>query len=337
MDSNKYKWSNWSGLGINVVLLHLIGIACLISSSSGPALFGIGFLAYTLGLRHAFDADHIVAIDNTIRKLVQQKKNAIGVGFYFSLGHSTVVFLMTVATVFVTQWAENNMPQLKDIGGIIGTTVSGLFLILIGVVNLFVAVDIYKVFIKMRQKSYDENKMEELLNNRGLMARFLNPLFNLVSKSWHVYPIGFLFGLGFDTASEVALIAISAGAAKSDISVTGIMALPILFAAGMSLLDTADGVFMTNAYKWAFSTQLRKVYYNLTVTSLSVVAAFFIGAIELAQVITSKMGLTSEICRWVQNLDIGAVGYILVVLFLLIWVTSYGIWKFNKIEENQYS
>lgn len=333
MNSKKHKWSNWIGFGMNVALLHLIGIACLVSSASGPTLLGLGFLAYTLGLRHAFDADHIVAIDNTIRKLVQQKKNAVGVGFYFSLGHSTVVFLMTVATVFVTQWAETSMPELKEIGGIIGTTVSGVFLILIGILNLIVAIDIYKVFINMRQKSYDENKMEELLHNRGLMARFLNPLFNLVSKSSHVYPIGFLFGLGFDTASEVALLAISAGVAKSDVGITGIMALPILFAAGMSLLDTADGVFMTTAYKWAFNTPLRKVYYNLTVTSMSVIAALLIGTIELAQVITSKIGLTSGVWKWVQSLDVGAVGYILVVLFVLIWVTSYGIWKFNKVED----
>ncbi|MBP2653619.1 MAG: high-affinity nickel-transporter [Firmicutes bacterium] len=167
------------------------------------------------------------------------------------------------------------------------------------------------------------------------MARFLNPLFNFVSKSWHVYPIGFLFGLGFDTASEVALLAISAGVAKSDIGITSIIALPILFAAGMSFLDTVDGVFMTTAYKWAFSAPLRKVYYNLTVTSLSVVAALLIGAIELAQVIAPKIGLTNDIWKWVQNLDIGAVGYILVVLFVLIWLTSYGIWKFGKVEEGQ--
>lgn len=334
MDHKKHKWFNGIGFGINVALLHLIGIACLLSSRSGSALVGLGFLAYTLGLRHAFDADHIVAIDNTIRKLVQQKKNAIGVGFYFSLGHSTVVFLMTVATVFITQWAETSMPELKDIGGIIGTTVSGVFLILIGILNLIVAIDVYKVFINMRQKSYDENKMEELLQSRGLIARFLNPLFNFVSKSWHVYPIGFLFGLGFDTASEVALLAISAGVAKSNVDITGIMALPILFAAGMSLLDTADGVFMTTAYKWAFSTPLRKVYYNLTVTSLSVVAALLIGTIELAQVISSKMGLTNGVWNWVQNLEIGAIGYILVALFMLIWMTSYGIWKFNKVEES---
>lgn len=335
MVNKKNEWFRWMGFGANVVLLHLIGITCLLSSTSGPSLWGLGFLAYTLGLRHAFDADHIVAIDNTIRKLVQQKKNAVGVGFYFSLGHSTVVFLMTVATVFVTQWAEASMPQLKEIGGIIGTSVSGIFLIVIGVLNLLVAVDIYKAFSRMRQKSYDENEIEEMLRNRGFMARILNPLFNFVSASWQVYPIGFLFGLGFDTASEVALLAISAGVAKSNVDIFGIFALPVLFAAGMCLLDTVDGIFMTTAYKWAFSTPLRKVYYNLTVTSLSVIAALLIGTIELVQVITSKMGITEGIWQWVQSLDIGAAGYILAALFVLIWLASYGIWKFNKVEQSQ--
>lgn len=330
------KLFNWMGFSLNIALLHLLGIACLLSSGAGPTLLGLGFLAYTLGLRHAFDADHIVAIDNTIRKLMQQNKNAVGVGFYFSLGHSTVVFIMTLATVWVTRWAETNMPQLKNLGGIIGTTVSGLFLILIGFLNLIVAVNIYKVFISMRKKSYDENKMEELLHNRGFMARFLNPLFNFVSKSRHMYPIGFLFGLGFDTASEVALLAISAGVVKSNVGFAGIIALPILFAAGMSLLDTADEVFMTTAYKWAFSTPLRKVYYNLTVTSLSVIAALFIGGIELVQVITSKIGLTNGALKWVESLDGGSVGCILIGLFVLIWVASYGIWKFHKVEENQF-
>ncbi len=335
MDNKNHK-SQWIGFGLKVALLHLLGISCLLSSADDPTFWGLGFLAYTLGLRHAFDADHIVGIDNTIRKLVQQKKNAVGVGFYFSLGHSSVVLLMTLAAVFVTQWAEANIPQLKEIGGMVGTTVSGLFLLLIGLLNLIVAVDIYKVFINMRQTNYDGHEMEALLNNRGLMARFLNPLFNFVNQSWHVYPIGFLFGLGFDTASEVALMAISVGAAKSDLGTSGMLALPILFAAGMSLLDTADGIFMTSAYKWAFNTPLRKVYYNLTVTSMSVIAALVIGTIELMQVITPKIGLTTGVWKWIQSLDIGALGYILAMLFVLSWMVSYGLWKFNKVEESQF-
>jgi high-affinity nickel-transport protein len=242
---------------------------------------------------------------------------------------------MTLATAFLTKWAETVVPELKEMGSTIGTSVSGLFLILIGILNFIVAINIYKVFINMRHKSYNEKEMEELLQGRGFMARFLNPLLNLVSKSWHVYPIGFLFGLGFDTASEVALMAISAGAAKSADGITGIMALPILFAAGMSLFDTADGVFMTTAYKWAFNTPLRKVYYNLTITSMSVIAALVIGTLEVLQVISSKMELTGWGWKLVQSLDVGAVGYILVGLFVMIWLASYGIWKFNKLGKSQ--
>ncbi len=334
MATKKFNKSSWIGYGVCIVIVHIIGITCLFfSAADHPTLLGLGFLAYTLGLRHAFDVDHIAAIDNTVRKLIQQEENPMGVGFYFSLGHATVVCLMAIATAFAAQWAENSIPQLKDIGGVISTSVSGIFLILIGVLNLIVLVDIYKVFLQMRQKSYDDNRLEELLQNRGFMARYLNPLFKFVSKSWHVYPIGFLFGLGFDTASEVALLAISAGAAKSDIGLAGIIALPVLFAAGMSLLDTADGIFMTTAYNWAFSTPLRKVYYNLTITGLSVVAALFIGLVELAQVITPELGLNGGFWEWLQDLDFGALGYILVALFVFTWVLSYGIWKFGKMEE----
>ncbi|SFL98010.1 high-affinity nickel-transport protein [Pelosinus propionicus DSM 13327] len=239
---------------------------------------------------------------------------------------------MTLAMAFVTKWTEDSVPELKEMCSIVGTSISRLFLIFIGILNFIVAINIYKVFINMRHKSYDEKEMEELLQSRGFMSRVLNPLLNLANKSWHVYPIGFLFGLGFDTASEVALMAISAGAAKSDIGITGIMALPILFAAGMSLFDTADGVIMTNAYKWAFNTPLRKVYYNLTMTSMSVIAALVIGTLELAQVISSKMELTGWGWKLVNSLDVGAVGYILVGLFVMIWIASYGIWKFNRIE-----
>jgi len=334
MTVSKNKKASWLSYGIGIVIVHIVGIVCLLSAiKDHPALLGLGILAYTLGLRHAFDVDHIAAIDNTVRKLIQQKENPMGVGFYFSLGHSTVVFFMAIATAFAAQWAESNIPQLKDIGGIVSTSISGMFLILLGILNLIVLRDIYKVFLKMREKSYDDDKLEELLNSRGFIARYLNPVFKFVSKSWHVYPVGFLFGLGFDTASEVALLAISAGAAKSEVSFAGIIALPILFAAGMSLLDTADGIFMSTAYSWAFSTPLRKVYYNLTITGLSVLAALFIGVIELAQVITPELGLTGGFWQWLQDLDFGILGYMLVALFVLTWLLSYGVWRFGRVEE----
>ncbi len=334
MAANRPSRSSWMGYGINVVVLHIVGIACLLlSKTTHPTLLGLGFLAYVLGLRHAFDADHIAAIDNTVRKLVQQQQDPMGVGFFFSLGHSSVVFLMAVTTAFATHWATQSIPQLKSIGGIVGTAVSGGFLILIGILNLIVLIDIYRVFKQMRANTCDHDQLERLLHSRGFMARFLNPLFRFISRSWHVYPIGFLFGFGFDTASEVALLAMSAGVAKTHVGIAGIVALPILFAAGMSLLDTADGIFMTTAYNWAFSTSVRKVYYNLTVTSLSVVAALFIGVTELAQVITPELGLKTGFWRWLQHLNFGSLGYVLVALFVFTWLTSYGIWKFCRVEE----
>ncbi|TCZ78245.1 HoxN/HupN/NixA family nickel/cobalt transporter [Paenibacillus albiflavus] len=334
MKDKELQQYSWKGYAWGVIILHAVGITLLlVSLPANPTLLGLGVLAYTLGLRHAFDADHIAAIDNTVRKLVQQRKNPTGVGFYFSLGHSTVVCIMALITALAAKWAEHNIPQLKEIGGLIGASVSGVFLVLIGILNVFIFVGIYRVFRQMRNKREDDDKLEDLLLNRGLLARFFKPLFAFVGKSWHVYPIGFLFGLGFDTASEVALLAISAGASNSAIPLTSIMSLPILFASGMSLLDTADGVFMTTAYRWAFRTPLRKIYYNLSVTGLSIVAALIIGMIELIQVLTPKLGLTEGFWGWVQELDFGNLGFIMVGTFVLAWLISYGIWKTMRIEE----
>jgi high-affinity nickel-transporter, HoxN/HupN/NixA family len=299
------KQPTWLSYGIVVVALHIIGITLLlVNAHKYPQIIGFGFLAYTLGLRHAFDADHIAAIDNTVRKLVQQKENPTGVGFFFSIGHSTVVFVMAVITAFSMKWAQNNIPQIKEIGSLIGTTVSGIFLVLIGVLNLYIWFDIYKIFIGTRRGEYDEEHLDELLLNRGFISRFWGSFYRFINKSWHVYPLGFLFGLGFDTASEVALLAVSANAATQSVPFVVVISLPILFASGMSLMDTADGIFMTTAYNWAFSTPIRKIYYNLSVTGISVVAALFIGFIELAQILTPKLGLNSGFWKWVQNLNL---------------------------------
>jgi len=323
-----------AGYGSAILALHVLGVAALLPAAHAhPALLGMGFLAYALGLRHAFDADHIAAIDNTVRKLVQQDQSTLGVGFYFSLGHSTVVFLMAMAAGVATRWAQLAGPHLRGVGGLIGTSVSGGFLILVGVINLFIWIDIYLIFQQMRRGAHDAEELERLLVSRGIVARVAGPIFRLISRSWHVYPLGFLFGLGFDTASEVALLALSAGAAVSALPVWGILALPVLFAAGMSLMDTADGVFMTTAYRWAFATPLRKVYYNLTVTGLSVVAALVIGAIEVAQVVTQTLGLTRGVWGRLQTLDFGWIGYLLVALFVLAWSLSYGAWRLLRIEE----
>ncbi|WP_088227419.1 HoxN/HupN/NixA family nickel/cobalt transporter [Desulfosporosinus sp. FKB] len=327
---NRPKWLRYGGA---VLGIHLLGLALLFPAvREYPQLMGIALLAYTLGLRHAFDADHIAAIDNTVRKMMQQKQEPTGVGFFFSIGHSSVVFIMALVTAFSMAWAKDNIPQLQTIGGLIGTAVSGGFLLLIGLFNLYIWFDIYRLFIKMHRGEMDEGNLEQLLLNRGFISRFFGPLYRFISKSWHVYPLGFLFGLGFDTASEVALLAISANAASQAMPFTAILSLPILFAAGMSLMDTADGVFMTTAYNWAFSTPLRKVYYNLSVTGISVVAALFIGFIELAQIMIPKLGLTGGIWGWIQNLNFGGIGYILVGLFVLSWGVSFLLWKVLRLE-----
>ena len=328
------RGAEWLGYGAAVLGLHLLGLLALLPTARAhPILLGMGFLAYTLGLRHAFDADHIAAIDNAVRKLARQERSALGVGFYFSLGHSTVVFLMVLAAALTAGWIQQALPHFRAVGGLIGTTVSGGFLVLIGLLNLFIWADIYLIFQQMRRGAYDAEELERLLLSRGLVTRVAGPLFRLISRSWHVYPLGFLFGLGFDTASEVALLALSAGAAAQALPVWGILALPLLFAAGMSLMDTADGVFMTTAYRWAFATPLRKVYYNLTVTGLSVVAALLIGLIELTQVLAQALGLTAGFWGRLEALDVGWIGYLLVGLFVLTWSLSYGAWRLLRIEE----
>ncbi|WP_246320982.1 HoxN/HupN/NixA family nickel/cobalt transporter [Paenibacillus germinis] len=325
---------SWAGYVGVIVLLHILGLIGLYSvAKMTPAFWGIGLLAYTLGMRHAFDVDHIAAIDNTVRKLVQQKKNPLGVGFYFSLGHSSVVFIMAIVTAFSVQWAARELPWMQRFGGVIGASVSGLFLVIIGILNLLILINLYKMFLKFRGSTNDDKEFEELLESRGFIARMIKPLFSFIGKSWHVYPLGFLFGLGFDTASEIALLAISAHAAKEAIPFIGVISLPLLFAAGMSLFDTADGMFMTKAYKWAFHTPVRKLYYNLTVTALAVIAALIIGVIELGQVLSEEFRLEGTFWTWLQEIDFGTLGYILVTLFVVAWAISIAVWKGMKIEE----
>lgn len=334
MDAGR-KEIKWIRYGIGVAVLHLLGITFLFSGlAKHPQMLGFAFLAYTLGLRHAFDADHIAAIDNTVRKMVQQKEESSGVGFFFSLGHSTVVFVMAVITAFSMQWAQQNLPELKTIGSFIGTAVSGVFLLMIGLFNLYIWFDIFALFKKMRRREFNEEEMDEILLNRGFLSRFFKPLYRLIHKSWQVYPLGFLFGLGFDTASEVALLAVSANAATQTVPLSAVISLPLFFAAGMSLMDTADGVFMTSAYRWAFSTPLRKIYYNLSVTGLSVVAALVIGLLEMAQILSPKIGLNNSFWLWVRSLDFGSIGYLLVGLFFLAWGVSFILWKVLRLEEN---
>jgi high-affinity nickel-transport protein len=325
---------SWLGYFIVILGLHIAGILGLVSvAGNNPTFWGLGLLAYSFGLRHAFDVDHIAAIDNTVRKLIQQKQNPLGLGFFFSLGHSSVVFLMVIAIAFSVHWIQSKMPQMEEVGGLIGTTISGSFLIFIGIINIVILVNLYKVFQKLRKGAVQPDILEELLEIKGFFSRLISPFYRLIKKSWHVYPIGFLFGLGFDTASEVGLLAITAGAAKSSISIFGILSLPLLFAAGMSLLDTADGMIMTKAYRWAFNTPIRKIYYNFTITSLSVAAAMLIGIVELAQAISKKLNLQSGFFQWVNELNFAYLGYLLVGLFILTWGISVMVWKVLKVEE----
>jgi high-affinity nickel-transport protein len=268
-----------------------------------------------------------------VRKLIQQEKNPLGVGFFFSLGHSSVVFLMVLAIAFYVQWIQDEMPQMQEIGGLIGTSVSGGFLVLIGIVNLIILIHLIQVFRQMRSGRHNNEELENLLNARGLLSRLFRPLFKLITRSWHVYPLGFLFGLGFDTATEIGLLAISATAVKSSVSIFGILSLPLLFASGMSLLDTADGMFMAKAYRWAFSNPIRKIYYNVTVTTLSVMAALLIGVVELIQALVEKWKMQAPFLVWIHNLDFGDLGYMLAGLFVLSWVVSIAIWKVMKVEE----
>src|SRR5262249_5617967 len=287
------EWARLGGFAGGVVFLTVLGWGLfLYYARHNPALAGLGSLAYTFRLRPPFHADHLAAIDNTTRKLLQDDKRPLGVGFFFSLGHSTVVFSLAAGLAIAAKTVNSKIPAFQDYGGYVGASVSGSFLLLIGALNLVVLLDILGVFKRMRRGHYDEQKLEEALLNQGLMSRFLlRRVGDRIDRSWKMYPLGILFGLGFDTATEIGLLAIAAGVATHHVPFLAIVSLPIIFAAGMSLMDTADGAFMSQAYGWAFSNPVRKVYYNITVTSLSVAVALLIGSIELLQVMSAKLAL----------------------------------------------
>ena len=328
-----------SGLFGSVALLHLLGwgIMLLLVAPHYPVMLGLGGLAYTFGLRHAFDADHISAIDNTTRKFLQEGKQPLGVGFFFSLGHSTVVLLIAVALGIATQFIQTNVVNgngaLKSVGGLIGTGVSGAFLLLIGLLNLIILIDIIKLFRRMKAGEYDRQSLEHELVAGGLLTRVFGRLFRLIEHSWQMYLVGFLFGLGFDTASEISLLAISAGAAAQHLPFYALLSLPLIFAAGMSLMDTADGAFMSRAYSWAFSNPVRKVFYNLTMTGLSVFVALFVGLIEVAQIVARALHLTGGFWETVDQLNFGIIGAIIVAAFVVSWAGAFLIYRSQHIEE----
>ncbi len=326
------------GLYGSVAALHVVGWGLLLSQAGRyPALFSLGALAYSFGLRHAFDADHISAIDNTTRKLIQGGKRPVGTGFFFSLGHSSVVFLITLALGFAAKrlmgLVADQHGGLRNLGGLIGTSVSGLFLLAIGVLNLLIFLDIVGVLRGVQRGEHSRASLAESLVAGGALTRLFGRLFRFISSSWQMFPVGFLFGLGFDTASEVALLAISAGAASQGLSFAGVMALPLIFAAGMSLVDTTDGAFMTRAYAWAFSNPIRKLFYNLTVTGLSVFVALAVGLIELLQIMSRIIGSTAGLWGLVNRLDIGSVGYIIVGLFVAAWAGAILFFRLRRLDE----
>jgi nickel/cobalt transporter (NiCoT) family protein len=323
---SRAEWLRLSGFGGAVALLHVLGWGLFLwFVPSNPALAGLGTLAYTFGLRHAFDADHIAAIDNTTRKFLQEEKRPLGVGFFFSLGHSSVVLALTASLALGAASVKAHIPSFQHWGGYVGAGVSGTFLWIIGILNLLVLLDIVRIFRELRTGSIDEERLEQRLLDRGLMSRlFIGRVANRIRESWHMYPLGVLVGLGFDTASEVGLLAISAGVATNHVPFLAVLSLPLLFAAGMSLMDTADGAFMSHAYTWAFSNPVRKVYYNLTVTTLSVVVALGVGSVELLQVLGAPR---------LDALDFNTLGYGIVGLFVVTWAASALVWKVTRLEE----
>ncbi len=317
-------------IGFNVVIWALT----LVASLQFPVILGIAAIAYGFGLRHAVDADHIAAIDNTTRKLMQEGQRPVATGFFFSMGHSTIVILLSISLAFATSYIKTNLPQFRATGSIVGTSVSAVFLLVIGTINLIVMVDVYRQFRKVKTGGhYDDQSLDDYLANRGLLARLFRPALKLVDQSWKMYPVGVLFGLGFDTASEVGLLAITAGfGASGQIPAFYIILFPLLFAAGMSLIDTTDGVLMLGAYGWAFVKPIRKLYYNLNITGISVIVAMVIGTIEGLQVIGSQTGGISgsgdaqtgngPFWRFVNNLDISKLGYVIIAIFLVSWIGS---------------
>jgi high-affinity nickel-transport protein len=333
-------------MGAFIAVLHVVGWGSLFGlvapagfTTQGSEIFGVGVgvTAYTLGLRHAFDADHIAAIDSTTRKLIGDGKQPVSVGFWFSLGHSSVVFGLCALLGFgvrsLAPQVEDGDSALQQTAGVIGVVVSGTFLLLLGVVNLIVLRQIFGVFRRMRSGVYSESEFRRTLDGRGVISRLLSPLTRAIKRPARMYPVGLLFGLGFDTATEVSLLVLAGGAAAFALPWYAVLTLPVLFTAGMCLLDTLDGILMNSAYGWAFSTPVRKVYYNMAVTGLSVAVALIIGGQEIISVLAEKLHLDAGPIGWVSDLDTSHLGFVIVGLFVFTWALAAGVWYFAKIDE----
>jgi len=338
------EWGKVGAMAGVVVGLNVLGWAMLLAATghhyhlSGTDVFGLGtgVLAYTLGMRHAFDADHISAIDNTTRKLMAERKRPLSVGFFFSLGHSSIVFGLALLLNFgiraLDDQVKSSSSGLHQWTSIVGTSVSGFFLYLIAGLNIVILVSILRVFRDLRTGKFDNDELDEQLNKRGLMNRLLGGFARKIDTPWKMYPIGLLFGLGFDTATEVALLVLSGTAVASGLPFYAILSLPVLFAAGMCLFDTLDGCFMNFAYGWAFSKPIRKVYYNIIITGLSVAVAFVIGTIELVGLLSTEFHLRGSFWRTMADFNINRAGFIIVGMFVVTWVVALAIWRFGHIE-----
>jgi high-affinity nickel-transport protein len=340
------RWRALAAMAAVIVGLHVIGFGLLFAfvapndyslGASGAFTVGVGISAYTLGMRHAFDADHIAAIDNTTRKLMSEGERPVSVGFFFSLGHSTMVFvlafLFAIGIKAISGPVSDEASALHEVTGWIGTSVSATFLYVIAVLNLVILAGILRVVREMKRGGFDEARLERELDGRGLMNRFYRRFTRTVTKPAHMYLIGILFGLGFDTATEVALLFLAAAGAGSGLPFYAILCLPVLFAAGMSLLDTIDGSFMNLAYGWAFSRPARKVFYNLTITALSAFVALLVGSIEILALAVEKLDLHGGFWDSVGAIDLNTIGYVIVGLFLTTWFLALMVWRLGRIEE----
>lgn len=345
--SSRLSRSEWRSLAVILVVVLavnalawavLLGWVVPLHLKLGEQVFGVGLgiTAFTLGMRHAFDADHIAAIDNTTRKLLADGKKPVSVGFWFALGHSTIVFGMAALVAFgakaVSGLADADSSARQTLG-LIGTSLSGAFLILIGLLNVVALVGIVRVYRRARTAGYDAHALDEALDHRGFITRILRPLMKSITHPAQMYPVGLLFGLGFDTATEVTLLVLAGTGAAAGLPWYAVLVLPLLFTAGMTLFDTLDGAFMNVAYRWAFANPVRKVYYNLTITGLSVAVALLIGSIELIGVLHDKLHIDNPIVDWVAGIDLSNVGFIVVGLFVVVWAAAIGYWKWARIEE----
>jgi high-affinity nickel-transport protein len=312
----------------------------LIAFHQYPVLLGTAFLAYTFGLRHAVDADHIAAIDNVTRKLMQQGKRPVAVGFFFSLGHSTIVFGLSVAIALTSVALKNRFDSFESVGGIIGTSVSAFFLLAIAVANILILASVYHTFQRVKNGgTYVDEDLNLILAKRGFFGRIFRNLFRLIDHSWQMYPVGFLFGLGFDTATEVGLLGISATEAAKGLSIWSILVFPTLFTAGMALIDSTDSILMLGAYGWAFVKPIRKLYYNMTITFVSIVVALLIGGIETLGLIGDQFKMQGGFWDAIGSLNdnFGIIGFVIIGVFVVSWIASLAIYKMNKYDEIQVS